>query len=376
MTARNVERRPVVGTGAQDELNATTRIPDSGPHLSVIDGDEAARAEQVQALDVARYLAESGVPIFLARPALVGGQWQPTGGTGGTGYWLPGGWQQTQPDPAALDVWRPGMAVCAVMGHVVDGADVDPRHGGQETFSGLQGAGMWPQSYGRQETPSGGFHELVARLDVASRDNVRPGLDVKAGLDDGTGRGFLFLAPTVKRSKSTGQVGAYRWTVEPNLGDLLDGLVDESGLALAEMVQQERAPKATTAATEPWSAVTATRSNPHEGVAAWRGRETAARERRGAAAAGRPVRGLRRRGHHRRATADGLGPAAGLAGGPGRAACRAGQRPRRGVAPTGERRRHPGRLGAAGDGEPSGDHRPVDDGPAGTAWARCPHPRP
>lgn len=183
--------------------------------------------EQEHAVKIARSLAEAGVPIFLARPDAE----EPCG------YRLPRGWQRTAADPAALDSWVPGMAVCAVMGHVVDGVDIDPRHGGEETRSGLQAAGAWPKSYGRQETPSGGTHDLVAPLGVGSRDGIRPGLDVKGGAADGSGRGFLFLAPTERVSKVTGEVVAYRWTVEPDLAPLLDGDDDDTGLSLAEMVE-------------------------------------------------------------------------------------------------------------------------------------------
>lgn len=55
------------------------------------------------ALEAARHLAAHGVPIFAAPPALVRGEWDPTGGDGGTGYKLPAGWHRTEPDPATLD---------------------------------------------------------------------------------------------------------------------------------------------------------------------------------------------------------------------------------------------------------------------------------
>lgn len=199
--------------------------------------------EQVAvALEVARELARAGVPVFVARPALdESGEWDPAGGHGGTGYVLPPAWERTSPDPATVDAWRPGDALGAVMGVVVDGADVDPRHGGDETAAAMQAAGAWPRSLGRQVTPSGGWHDLVNRLGVTSRDAVAPGVDVKAGLPDGTGRGFLFISPTVKLSKATGEIAPYVWTVPPMLDELDDG--DDSGSTLAARIAALRAPQ-------------------------------------------------------------------------------------------------------------------------------------
>lgn len=197
----------------------------------------APNTDQAEALDAARHLAAHGVPIFLAPPVLDdAGAWQSDGGL--SGYRLPPGWADTPADPAALDAWRPGWAVCAVMGHTVDGLDIDPRHEGDATASGWVAAGMYPTSYGQQATPSGGWHELIAPLAVGSRDNAAPGVDVKGGRPDGTGRGFLFIAPTVKLSKATGELAAYRWTVAPNLDELDEA--DDSGTWLAERIRQLR----------------------------------------------------------------------------------------------------------------------------------------
>lgn len=180
-----------------------------------------------QDLDTARYLAECGVPIFLARPA-------PRTSAGELDYEFPRGWQNVEPDPRVLDDWKPGMAVCAVMGHTVDGVDKDPRAGG-ELPTDLQ-----PKVYGRQNTPSGGTHDLVAPLGVSSKNGVLPGIDVKAGLPDRSGRGFLFLAPTVRTSKEDGQDRAYTWETRPNLDELMLIGGDSSGLALANLVGQPR----------------------------------------------------------------------------------------------------------------------------------------
>ncbi len=119
------------------------------------------------------------------------------------------------------------MAVCAVMGHGLDLLDVDPRSGGDESRSGLQGGRIWPRAYAVAATPSGGTHDLVASLDVRSRDRVLPGLDIKAGTPEG-GRGFAFIAPTVRESKTTGELIAYQWIAEPGLDALADD-GDDSG---------------------------------------------------------------------------------------------------------------------------------------------------
>jgi hypothetical protein len=187
-----------------------------------------------EGLDAARHLAEQGVPIFVGRPAMVDGVWDPLGGTGRTGYRLPTGWERTTADLGVIDRYRPGDALCAVMGHTVDDR---PRSGGDHTKAGLMQAGMWPRSYGEATTPSGGTRSLVAPLGEHSRDAVAAGFDVKAGVD-GDRHGFLFIAPTVKLNKVTGEIGAYRWTQPPDL-DAIDG-GDDSGQPIADMVQASR----------------------------------------------------------------------------------------------------------------------------------------
>ena len=201
-----------------------------------------------QALKVARSLIRAGVPVFAAEPATgPDGKWDPSGGTDGCGYWLPKAWEKTVPSEHWLDpsgplrdrAWHPGYALGAVMGHRLDLLDVDPRNGGDSTRAGLVEAGMWPTVYGLAETPSGGTHEFVAPLGTGSRDAVRDGLDVKGGTPEGTGRGFAFIAPTVKASKVTGELVAYSWRTEPDLVALAEG-GDDSGEALAEMVRQAK----------------------------------------------------------------------------------------------------------------------------------------
>lgn len=183
------------------------------------------------ALDVARWLAGSGIPIFLARPA----------GPADTpkqqemGFVLPAKWQQTVPDPRVLDHWRPGMAVAAVMGCGLDLLDVDPRSGGA-----LPANLPRPHIYLGALTPGGGAHAFIASMGVGSRDGVFPGVDIKGGLPDGTSRGFAFIAPTVKSSKGA-PPAPYRWVQLPAAATWV-GAVDTTGSALAAAVTAARGP--------------------------------------------------------------------------------------------------------------------------------------
>jgi putative DNA primase/helicase len=180
---------------------------------------------RVDPLDAARHLAEAGVPLFVARPA-----------NNQLGFKLPEGWERTEADPAVVDRWKPGWALCAVMGHVVDAIDIDPRNGG--SWDALVDAldGVLPTVYGRASTPSGGEHYLVASLGTRKLQNVVPGVDIQAGNSEGLGRGFIFLAPTVRPSKADGVDRAYEWQVDPDVGALL--LADDStGVALADLVR-------------------------------------------------------------------------------------------------------------------------------------------
>lgn len=180
-------------------------------------------------LEIARNLAENGVPIFIAKRA----ETWPRGGSDGRGYLLPRNWQNTIADPSTLDDYVDGDALCAVMGHTVDAVDKDPRNGG-ELPTELQ-----PKVYGIQATPSGGTHELVAPLNVRSRDGILPGVDVKAG-DFGDGIGFIFIAPT-ERMNYAGQVAQYRWVEEPEL-DMLSiiGEPKATGQPLANLINEAR----------------------------------------------------------------------------------------------------------------------------------------
>lgn len=193
-------------------------------------------------LSIARKLISAGIPVFVAKQATSGdGRWDAHGGHSGCGYWLPKAWQETKPDHHVLDNYQPGDALGMVCGHKVDGVDTDPRNGGDESRRLLEQDGTMPRVYGVAQTPSGGTHELVATMGIHSRDNVRPGIDVKAGALDGSGRGFLFIAPTKKSSKVDGTIGHYRWLQPPDLVALAaSGSDDRTGESLAGLVNAQR----------------------------------------------------------------------------------------------------------------------------------------
>jgi AAA domain len=195
-------------------------------------------------LQIARDLARAGVPIFVAPP-------DPSNPSG---FALPKRWQWTTPDPAVVDRWRSGWAMCAVMGAKLDLLDVDPRNGGDASRAMLSAAGMWPASYARASTPSGGTHDFVAPLGVGSRDAVAPGFDVKGGRPgriSEAGRGFAFIAPTVKPSKVTGEYLPYAWEIAPDVELIAEGLeLDDAGRALADLVASVKGGQAKTGAAQ------------------------------------------------------------------------------------------------------------------------------
>jgi P4 family phage/plasmid primase-like protien len=178
------------------------------------------------ALEVARAMAAAGIPVFAAPPAP---------GTK-VGFRLPQGWQRTVADPVRVDEWQPGWALCMVCGHGLDGIDVDFYAGGM--LDPVLDLGV-PRIWGKAVTPSGGVHLLIRSLGERSKNGLFTGVDIKSGDQGGNGRGFLFLAPTVKASKTDGVVKSYAWVdgAPGNLAEFLAG-PDDSGRALAVAVRQ------------------------------------------------------------------------------------------------------------------------------------------
>ena len=179
-----------------------------------------------EALEIARGLARAGVPIFIAPPS--------SDPKDTSGFRLPGRWQQTKPDPAILDHWQPGWAVCAVMGHGIDLVDLDLYAGAE--VARIQPALRQARHYAMAGTASGGIHVFVASLGVRSKNGLFKGIDIKAGDANGKGLGFAFIAPTVKKSKVTGEPSHYFWQTAPDLMALTQTRDDQTGRALAELL--------------------------------------------------------------------------------------------------------------------------------------------
>jgi putative DNA primase/helicase len=190
-----------------------------------------------------------------------------------TGFRLPKAWQTTAPNPRYVEAWEPGMALCAVMGHGLDLVDIDPRNGADTSLDWLRD--NLPHVYYTALTPSGGIHAFVKSLGVRSRDNVAPGIDIKAGVD-GVGHGFAFIAPTIRKSKDDGMDRAYQWLrldddeLEENRRRYPS---DRSGEVLAEIVRNIHAGYPATAvptgprAGRPWADIHATLAEGrHSGV--------------------------------------------------------------------------------------------------------------
>jgi len=186
---------------------------------------------EVEALKIAGDLIDAGIPVFAAAP---------NPDRPGE-YYLPKEWEKTVPARVWLERWRPGWALGAVGGHLADFLDFDPRNGGEESRKELEIQGQMPRSFGTQRTPSGGTHEVISRTGER-KGIVMPGVDLQAGADQPVhgshGRGFVYIAPTVRPSKAPetlGQLHAYRWETPPDLDylkefergsdDTLDGVI-------------------------------------------------------------------------------------------------------------------------------------------------------
>jgi hypothetical protein len=197
--------------------------------------------EQIErGLAIAKLMATVGIPIFVALPDPQG--LTPSGER--TGFTLPSYWERTRPNKHHVAHWRPGYALCAVGGHLCDFVDIDPRNGGDRASDDLFDRGMMPRTYGTATTPSGGVHHLIAPLRL--RKAKRDGIDYQGGDVAGNGRGFVFISPTVRRSKVTGEPRMYEWASPPDLGRLLTEVLDDtSGERFGKWVhKKERKPHA------------------------------------------------------------------------------------------------------------------------------------
>jgi hypothetical protein len=189
--------------------------------------------EQAEALKIAGELIDAGVPVFAAAPNPDRpGQ-----------YYLPYAWQQTQPfSRHALEQWQPGWALGAVGGWIADFLDFDPRNGGNESEKELHLQNQTPRAYGVQLTPSGGKHLIISPSGERKATGFMPGVDLQSGSaapdEHGShGRGFIYIAPTVRPSKAPetlGQLRPYVWQEPPDMeylaefsgsDDTLDGVL-------------------------------------------------------------------------------------------------------------------------------------------------------
>lgn len=173
----------------------------------------APSPEDLRDLEIARDLIAHGVAVFAAPP-------DPS--SPGE-YYLPHHWPKTVPSLVNLEKWKPGWALAAVGGRVVDFLDEDPRSGGDASVGELHAAGHFPMVFGEQETVSGGRHYIIAGTGERKSTGFMPGLDLQSGAPNGEGRGFVFIAPTVRRSKDPADAGAlkrYRWDSPPDLDTL------------------------------------------------------------------------------------------------------------------------------------------------------------
>lgn len=216
--------------------------------------DRELTPEETSALKIAHEFVDAGVPILVAQ------QCPPDcpikGHKGGPGeYHLPMRWQTLTPSHERVERWRPGMALGAIGGWTADFLDVDPRSGGFESEKELRhpAINQWPRTFGQQATPSGGSHYVLSKTNERKCSPFMPGLDLQSGgpLDHlGTaGRGFVYIAPTVRPSKAAdtlGQLRPYRWVTPPDF-EALAAFARTGDDSLTGIVGRVRAKRSTSA---------------------------------------------------------------------------------------------------------------------------------
>src|SRR5690606_41391920 len=75
-----------------------------------------------------------------------------------------------------------------------------------------------------------------------SANGFLPGVDLKGGKADGSSRGFAFIAPTVKPSKTTGELSPYIWIEEPDF--TWNDPEDNSGAEVTEAIRHKNGKRA------------------------------------------------------------------------------------------------------------------------------------
>lgn len=197
--------------------------------MSIADSSRNGKPED-RALRNARALTRMGVPVFAGR---LDGNGDPDSNDT---RWRR--WQNKRPSYSAIDGWRPGDALCAVTGVVFDVLDWDPRNDpGEKSWTRLVDSlgDDGPFKFWEVSTPRGGRHIWVAKMGIGSHNGFLPGLDLKGGKDDTSGRGFVFIPPTsrmggtyrptalLKPYGDNSSVGRLRELIEGYLGTGLEG---------------------------------------------------------------------------------------------------------------------------------------------------------
>lgn len=166
-------------------------------------------------LELAKEFIEHGCPVFKLRRRAKK-DWATLG------EFIPAkkAWQLTKPDIKELGNFNPikyGLAV--VTGVKFDVIDIDPRNGGKESWQTMAAAKIIPDVKFMVKTPRNGVHLYINRTGMPSRSNIFPGIDLKAGTIDGTGRGFVVFPGTRKYSHD----GMYEVHLrDPNAWEMLD----------------------------------------------------------------------------------------------------------------------------------------------------------
>ncbi|HEX4714327.1 MAG TPA: bifunctional DNA primase/polymerase [Ktedonobacteraceae bacterium] len=115
-------------------------------------------------------------------------------------------WQNITADVAEEEIsgWRPGMAMCATMGVVMDVIDRDPKNDPRSSSWKKLRAALGDEGFDyflKIATPSGGVHYYVPTLGLGRKYNPIPG---HPGVDLQAERSLVFLPPTVRKG------GTYR----------------------------------------------------------------------------------------------------------------------------------------------------------------------
>jgi hypothetical protein len=172
-------------------------------------------------LDQARLLIELGCPVFVARR---NPKHDPSSHK--DEFFPPTAWQRFEPDPAALDQWQPGDALCLVAGHGIDAIDVDTKNGADPASVRAALNELGVEVVAEVTTPSGGAHYYVPATGIRSTANTEVGVDFKGRGMDGSSTGFVYL-PGTTRAKYGGR--GYEWRAPIDLDVMRETLTKPNG---------------------------------------------------------------------------------------------------------------------------------------------------